>query len=224
MFTGIVREVGRLEAVRTLGGRTELEISAPRTAAGLRIGDSVAVNGVCLTVTSAAAARIRADASLETRRVTTVSAWRRGDRLHIEPALRVGDPLGGHFVLGHVDGVGRVQRVARRGDALAVTIAAPPAILARLLPKGSVAVDGVSLTLDEGPFTRTFTVTLVPHTLRETRFATIGSGDGVNLEVDVLSKAAAALVRGQVTTPPTRAGSLTTDAITARGWTRREDS
>lgn len=223
MFTGLVREVGRLESVRISGGRAGLEMSAPRTARGLRVGDSLAVNGVCLTVTSAAGARVRADVSAETRRVTTVSTWRAGERLHVEPALRVGDSLGGHFVLGHVDGVGRVHRVARLAAGLAVTVSAPPAILDQLLPKGSIAVDGVSLTLDEGPFAGTFTVTLVPHTLRETRFATLGAGDLVNIEVDVLSKAARAGAAPGAARASGGAGRLTVEAIAARGWTRRDE-
>lgn len=221
MFTGLVREVGRLESVRMTGGRAGLEVFAPLTAPGLRVGDSLAVNGVCLTVTARVGVRVRADVSAETRRVTTVSTWRAGDHVHIEPALRVGDSLGGHFVLGHVDGVGRVRQIAKVAGGLAVTVSAAPAILVQLLPKGSIAVDGVSLTLDEGPFTRTFTVTLVPHTLRETRFATLQAGDDVNLEVDVLSKAARAGIEPGASRPTTRAGTLTMEAIAARGWTRR---
>jgi riboflavin synthase len=222
MFTGLVCDIGRLESVRISGGRSGLEISAPRTARNLRVGDSLAVNGVCLTVTVVAGARVRADVSAETRRVTAVSTWRAGDRVHLEPALRVGDSLGGHVVLGHVDGVGRVQRVARLAGGLAVTVSAAPAILVQLLPKGSIAVDGVSLTLDEGPFARTFIVTLVPHTLRETRFATLGAGDLVNLEVDVLSKAARAGVGREAPRASSRAGALTAEAIAARGWTGRD--
>jgi riboflavin synthase alpha subunit len=219
MFTGLVREVGRLESVRISGERAGLEISAPHTAPGLRVGDSLAVNGVCLTVTVAAGARVRADVSAETRRVTTVSNWRAGDRVHIEPALRVGDAVGGHFVLGHVDGVGRVRQVARLAGGLAITVSAAPVIADQLLPKGSIAVDGVSLTLDEGPFIGTFTVTLIPHTLRETRFAALGTGDLVNLEVDVLSKAARRVARPGTPRAASRAGTLTVEAIAARGWT-----
>jgi riboflavin synthase alpha subunit len=129
--------------------------------------------------------------------------------VHLEPALRTGEPLGGHFVLGHVDGVGGVARVARRAGTVVLSVSAPRALLVQLLPKGSIAVDGVSLTLDEGPFDRIFTVTLIPHTLRETRFGALRIGDRVNLELDVLSKAAR---RG--------AGPLTMNAILARGWAR----
>lgn len=229
MFTGLVREIGRLESVRRSGPRAGIVFSARRAARDLRAGDSVAVSGICLTVTAVAGPRVSADLSAETRRVTTASRWRAGDRLHIEPSLRLGDALGGHFVLGHVDGVGRVARVARSEGGLAVTVSAAPAILGWLLPKGSIAIDGVSLTLDAGPFDRGFTVTLIPLTLRETRFADLRAGDLVNLEVDVLAKAAGAAsgaASGAAAPDLARrargpANPLTLEAIAARGWTRR---
>lgn len=225
MFTGLVREVGTLRSAHHAGGLTRLEIEAPGCAPGLAVGDSVAVNGVCLTVTKAARGRVSVDVSRETLRVTTAGGWRAGSRLHLEPALRVGDALGGHFVLGHVDGVGQVVRSVRRSGTTSLTIATSAVLLAQLLPKGSIAVDGVSLTLDEGPFERAFTVTLVPHTLRETRFSSLRPGDRVNLEIDVLSKAASQAGRaGQTagTVPP--AETLTLKTILGRGWTSRETS
>lgn len=217
MFTGLVREIGRLHSLRATGGVTELEISAPRSVATLTVGDSIAVNGICLTVTAVAGARLRADVSAETRRVSTVRGWRPGDPVHLEPAVRAGEEMGGHFVLGHVDGVGRVSRLARRAGTIALTVSTSPSISSRLLPKGSIAVDGVSLTLDEGPFSRGFTVTLVPHTLGATRFAQMRPGTLVNLEVDVLSKAAA---RAGGTAAQQRPAALSVDAILGRGWSR----
>jgi riboflavin synthase alpha subunit len=218
MFTGLIREAGRLRSVRMSGGVTVLDIEAPRSADVLSIGDSLAVNGVCLTVTAKAGSRVRADVSVDTRRVTTIREWRAGDGVHLEPALRAGDRIGGHFVLGHVDGVGRVVRTARRAGIVGLTISADPAFLSRLLAKGSIAVDGVSLTLDEGPFARTFTVTLVPQTLRETRLGVLRAGDRVNLESDILSRAAG---RGIGQSAPAAAGiePITIDAIVAHGWT-----
>lgn len=189
MFTGIITEVGGLHAVRHRAGVTVVHVDAPAIAAGLGIGDSVAVNGVCLTVTGLVGARFSADLSPETIRTTTARRWRAGDRVHLEASLRASDPLGGHFVLGHVDAVGRVERTARLGEARQVTVGAPAAVLAQLLPKGSIAVDGVSLTLDQGPFVRSFTTTLIPETLRSTRLSALRPGDLVNLEVDVLAKA-----------------------------------
>ncbi len=211
MFTGLVREVGRIVSLGSRAGVTTLELDAPRTASSLSPGDSLAVNGICLTVTSTTARRVRADVSVETRRVTTLARWRVHDRVHLEPALRVGDALGGHFVLGHVDGVGRVARIAREHGVIRLTIALDRSLCARLLPKGSIAVEGVSLTLDEGPFHDGFTVTLVPHTLRETRFASLRVGAGLNIELDVLAKAAT------VGAAPTRK-TLTVEHILSRGW------
>jgi riboflavin synthase alpha subunit len=190
MFTGIVREMGRVVALKTARSVTRFEVDAPRTASGLAPGDSVAVNGICLTVTRVAGARVAFDAAPETRRVTTIARWRAGDAVHLEPALRLGDALGGHFVLGHVDGIGRILRLSRRGGAAAMTVALAASLAAQLVPKGSIALDGVSLTLDSGPFPGRFTVTLIPHTLAVTRFSTAHAGEDVNIELDVLAKAA----------------------------------
>ncbi|MBE3071454.1 MAG: riboflavin synthase [Acidobacteria bacterium] len=206
MFTGIVREVGRLTAVATARGVTRLELDAPASARVLAAGDSLAINGVCVTVTRAEGTRVAVDATPETRRVTTVARWRAGDSVHVEPALRVGDAVGGHFVLGHVDGTGRIVALSRRGDAAWMTIAIAPALAGQLVPKGSIAVDGVSLTLDAGPFPGRFTVTLIPATLAHTRFGVARAGDHVNIELDILAKAA---------TRP-----VTVSSILARGWVR----
>ena len=190
MFTGIIREVGRIERLSARASITRIEIEAPLTAPSLAIGDSLAVNGICLTVTRRTASRVAVEATEETRRVTTLPQWRTGDQVHLEPSLRAGDSLGGHFVLGHVDGVGRGWRsscvAGRRNSAWRLV----PALASQLLPKGSIAVDGVSLTLDEGPFREHFSITLVPHTLATTRLAGLEPGDEVNLELDILSKAA----------------------------------
>jgi riboflavin synthase alpha subunit len=215
VFTGLVREIGRIRSLRARGGLTAIALDAPRTAGGLAVGDSLAVNGVCLTVTALAGTRVSVEASAETRRVTTLARWRVGDEVHLEPALRAGEALGGHFVLGHVDGTGRVLRVAHGQGVLRVTVGVADPLCASLVPKGSIAVDGVSLTLDAGPFRGSFTVTLIPHTLRATRFGRLHAGDAVNLEFDVLSKTATArATRGA--TPPT----LTTTSILSKGWTR----
>jgi riboflavin synthase len=218
MFTGLVREVGRVASLRRRSGLTLLEVRAPRTAGGLAVGDSLAVNGICLTVTRTARDRVHVEASAETRRVTTLARWRTGDRVHLEPALRAGDALGGHFVLGHVDGVGRV--VGREGGQRTVrlTVGLDQGLCRLLLPKGSIAVDGVSLTLDGGPFRGSFTVTLVPHTLRETHFEAMRPGDEVNIELDVLSKAAAGLDPhgAEHRTPP----PLTAAGVLSKGWAR----
>jgi riboflavin synthase alpha subunit len=236
MFTGIVREVGRLESVRTRGGITRLEIDAPGMAVQLHIGDSLAVNGICLTVARLRGSRVGVDATAETRRVSTLALWRAGEVAHLEAALRAGEPLGGHFVLGHVDGTGRVVRLSRRGGAVDMTVRVGASLAARLLPKGSIAVDGVSLTLDAGPFPGRFTATLVPHTLRSTRFGRIKVGEPVNIELDILSKAAALGRAPQLFAGRPAAGDqlqgrtdreaqrkdtpLTMPSILSRGWQR----
>ncbi|MCB1183457.1 riboflavin synthase [bacterium] len=189
MFTGLIREIGTLGGTSPAGGAVRLDITAPLTAERLAVGDSVAVDGICLTVTRVRGRSFSVAAVGETRRLTTLGTWRRGRRLHLEPALRVGDALDGHLMQGHVDGVGRVTGLRRSGGGLAVTVAADAAQRRFLTPKGSVGVDGVSLTVDEGPFTTGFTVNLIPHTLQETRFGELRVGDHVNLEMDVLVKA-----------------------------------
>jgi riboflavin synthase len=190
MFTGLVREIGKLRGMAPRGGIVRLDIEAPGTARQVKLGDSIAVNGICLTVTAFSGRVFSVEAAVETRRLTTLKDWRRGEKLHLEPALRAGDPLDGHYVQGHVDGVGKVARVRKAGGSLLVTVELAPKLARYLTPKGSVAVDGVSLTVDEGPFDRDFTVNLIPHTMIETTFGDLRSGRRVNLEMDVLVKAA----------------------------------
>lgn len=217
MFTGLVREIGRIAAVRRREGGTSLDVDAPATARRLSIGDSVAVDGVCLTVTRLSRSRFEVDLSSETLRATTAASWRAGRRVHLEPALTAADPIGGHFVLGHVDGVGRVIRTETLQASRQLEVAAPAGFLATLLPKGSIAVDGVSLTLDAGPFVRSFTVTLIPETLRETRLGGYRPGTLVNLESDMLAKAARQAAEDQPRTPARRPLTSVQD-ILDRGW------
>jgi riboflavin synthase len=190
MFTGLIREIGRLRGLTPRGGVVRLDIAAPRTAATAVPGASIAVDGICLTVTDVRGSVFSVEAATETRRLTTMAGWRAGRRLHLEPALRAGDPLDGHLVQGHVDGTGRVAAVKRKGRDLLVTVDCGPDLARYLAPKGSVAVDGVSLTVDEGPHTDRFTVNLIPHTLEWTTFGGLKPGRAVNLEMDAMVKAA----------------------------------
>lgn len=192
MFTGLIAELGRVVAVRRSRGVTRLTFDGPLVAGTVAVGDSVAVNGVCLTVTRRTARLFEADASDETRRVTTLAAWKPGGRVHLEPALRSGDPLGGHLVMGHVDGVGRLTSRAQLGSSIRLTFALEPRLGEMLVPKGSIAVDGVSLTLDDHPTREHFSVVVIPHTQEQTRLGRIGVGDRVNVEVDVLMKRSSA--------------------------------
>jgi riboflavin synthase len=183
MFTGIVRELGRVEGLEEVGDSVRLRVHAPETAAGAHVGDSVAVNGVCLTAVEVADGVVAFDAVAETLRRTSLGRLEPGAPVNVEPPLRAGEPLGGHFVQGHVDGVGRV----RRSDGEGLEIEAPPELLRYCVEKGSVTVEGVSLTV-AALTGETFSVALIPHTRAVTTLGALSEGDEVNLEADVLAK------------------------------------
>lgn len=183
MFTGIVRELGAVEGVEESATGVRLLVRAPETAAAAAVGDSVAVNGVCLTAVGAEDGVLAFDAVPETLRRSSLGRLAAGAHVNVEPALRAGEPLGGHFVQGHVDGVGR----ARRADAEGLEIEAGGKILRYCVEKGSIAVEGVSLTI-AALGKDSFTVALVPHTREVTTLGALAEGDEVNLEVDVLAK------------------------------------
>lgn len=188
MFTGIVREVGRVVAME--GGAADgavLVVDAPATAPDVEVGGSVAVNGVCLTAETVDGARLRFHAVPETLSRTSLGRLVAGDGVNVEPPVRVGDPLGGHIVQGHVDGIGRVQSVEAAGDGLRVVVEAPDEILRYCVEKGSVVVEGVSLTVAE-LHADAFGVALIPHTLEVTTLGSLSPGREVNLEVDVIAK------------------------------------
>ena len=187
MFTGIVREVGRASSIGGHDGGVRLEIAAPATAAATAIGDSVSIDGCCLTAVAVADGRIAFEAVPETLSRTSLGGLAAGDRVNVEPALRAGEPLGGHYVQGHVDGVGVVRSSDPEGTGRRVWIDAAPGLLRYAVEKGSIAVQGASLTvaaLDDAGFA----VALVPHTLTATTLGAYGPGHAVNLEVDVLAK------------------------------------
>ena len=187
MFTGIVREQGQVVSAEAGGAGVRLVVDAPVTAGAVAVGDSVSISGVCLTVTAAANGSLAFDVVHETLNRTAFGDLAPGTPVNVEPALRAGDPLGGHYVQGHVDGVGRIRRIDPEGDGRRVWIDPPSELERYLVEKGSVAVDGVSLTvaqLDESGFA----VELIPHTLAVTTLGGRAAGDLVNLEVDVLAK------------------------------------
>jgi riboflavin synthase len=187
VFTGIVREVGRVvSAEGGESGRT-LVVEAPATASSTAVGDSVAIGGVCLTAESVDGGRIRFHAVTETLRRTSLGRLAEGGEVNVEPALRAGEPLGGHVVQGHVDGLGRISSVEAEGEGLRVVVEAPPELLRYFVEKGSITVDGVSLTVAE-LLEDAFAVALVPHTLSATTLRDLAPGQTVNLEVDVLAK------------------------------------
>ncbi|MBA3421312.1 MAG: riboflavin synthase [Thermoleophilaceae bacterium] len=192
MFTGLVEDRGRVSGAAGAGG-LRLTV-ATRLAAELEPGDSVAVNGVCLTAATVADGAFTADVMAETARRSSLAALADGDEVNLELPLRAGDRLGGHIVQGHVDGVGEVVWTEAEGAARVVRLATSPELLRYVVEKGSIAVDGVSLTVasvdDEG-----FTVSLVPETLRRTTLGAAEAGRAVNLEVDMLAKHVEKLVR-----------------------------
>lgn len=194
MFTGLIREIGAVAAASGGPDGLRLELDAPETAAAARVGDSVAVDGVCLTVVAVDGARLAFEAVPETLERTALATLEPGSRVNLEPALRAGDPLGGHHVQGHVDGVGAVRSVADEGDGRRIWFDAPPDVLRYVVEKGSIAVSGTSLTV-AGLDDRGFAVALIPHTLAATTLGTLHAGDRVNLEADVLAKYVEALVR-----------------------------
>jgi riboflavin synthase len=187
MFTGIVREVGTVVAVEGGPEGQTLVVRAPATAAGTAVGDSVSIGGVCLTAESVGDDRIRFHAVAETLRRTSLGRLVEGADVNVEPALRAGEPLGGHYVQGHVDGLGAIGSVEAEGDGLRVVVEAPPEILRYCVEKGSITVDGVSLTVAE-LLEDAFAVALVPHTLEATTLRDLAPGQPVNLEADVLAK------------------------------------
>jgi riboflavin synthase len=188
MFTGLVEGVGRLAARESRGGDARLRIDAGTLPFdGVTLGESIAVNGVCLTVVGFDADGFEADASNETLALTTLGALPVGHPLNLERAMRADDRLGGHLVSGHVDGVGRVLSVALDARAQRWRFASPPALLRYVAQKGSICVDGVSLTVNAVDAAG-FEVALVPHTVAHTAFATTAAGDPVNLEVDLVAR------------------------------------
>jgi len=189
MFTGIIQSVGHVAARETRDGDVRLVVAAPPdfNPAGIAIGDSIAVAGVCLTVVARDQATFCADVSTETLALTTLGRLAVGGAVNLEQALRLSDRLGGHLVSGHVDGVGQVVSSAPDARAQRWVFRAPGGLMRYLAVKGSVAVDGVSLTVNEVGH-ETFGVALIPHTIAATTFRGRAPGDGVNLEVDVVAR------------------------------------
>jgi riboflavin synthase len=186
VFTGLVADLGTVVALETTGDGVCLRVSSA-LAGELREGDSVAVNGVCLTATQVADGQFSADVMHETLRRSSLAEVADGTRVNLELPLRAADRLGGHVVQGHVDGVGAVRDAVEDGFARVVTIEAPPDLLRYVVEKGSIAVDGVSLTV-AGVTADTFSVSLIPETLERTNLGAAAPGTPVNLEVDVLAK------------------------------------
>jgi riboflavin synthase len=196
MFTGIVTDVGKVERVEKRGD-THVVIATHYDVGMIDIGASIACSGICLTVTEKGHGDDRwfaVSASRETVSKTTLGDWRPGDTVNLERPLRLGDELGGHIVAGHVDGVAEVTRVSAEGESKRIMFAAPKDLLRYIAPKGSVALDGVSLTINEVE-RGGFGVNIIPHTLKVTTFGGAKKGSMLNLEVDLLARYVARLVK-----------------------------
>lgn len=187
MFTGIVEEVGHIAALQASAGGTRLQVAARHVLAELATGDSMALNGACLTVVEHDATSFTVEATPETLRRTNLGALSRGAPLHLERALAASGRVGGHFVQGHVDAVGTIVERERDGDAIVATVSAPPEVMRYVVPKGSIAVDGVSLTVVDVAQDR-FSVALIPHTQEVTLLTKKPVSASVNLEADILAK------------------------------------
>jgi riboflavin synthase len=193
MFTGIITDLGTVRSI-VPGGDTKLVVATRFPMDEVAIGASIACSGACLTVVEKDSGWFAALVSAETLARTSLGSWREGTRINLERPLRLGDELGGHMVLGHVDGLARIVERRPEGDSLRFTFEAP-ADLARLIaPKGSVALDGVSLTVNEVD-SRRFGVNIIPHTQSCTSFGTAAVGDSVNLEIDPLARYVARLLQ-----------------------------
>jgi riboflavin synthase len=201
MFTGLIVDVGEVRSVEPRGGDLRLSIGVRNLELARQgIGDSVAVAGVCLTVVALDERSFSADVSRETLRLTTLQSWQVGTRVNLEPALRVGDALGGHLVSGHVDGVAEVRARSAEARSERFRLGAPPALTRYLARKGSVALDGVSLTVnDVGE--DWFEVNLVPHTVAVTTLNTWQPGTRVNLEIDQMARYAERLLNMPAVAP-----------------------
>jgi len=186
MFTGLVTAVGSITEVRRTAGRVALTIAVPWD--DVAIGESVAVAGTCLTVVAREPGWFRVEAIVTTRERTRLGDCARGDRVNLERALRVGDRLGGHFVQGHVDGLGEVVAVSPRDDTVLVDVRVPDDVAPICIPHGSITLDGVSLTINAMPAEGTVQVALIPHTRDHTTLGTLAPGNRLNVEGDMLGK------------------------------------
>lgn len=187
MFTGLIQEIGTLRAAGRRGGYLTLEVGYEESRGELRTGDSMAVDGVCLTATSTGKGVFTADLSRETQRSSTLGSLKVGDKVNLERPVTASDPLGGHIVLGHVDAVGRLRRVTPTAGGLKIQVEAPVEVMNMIVEKGSVAVDGVSLTVSV-LFPGGFEIFLIPETQTRTTLGGKRAGGAVNLESDYLAK------------------------------------
>ena len=216
MFTGLIEEVGTVRRAERRGeGLRRLQIAAPSVCEDLGIGDSVNVNGACQTAVEVKGGAFEVESVAETLRRTTLGDLRPGSPVNLERSLRPADRLGGHLVLGHVDGVGTVRRLEVAGGDTVLEVTPPAGLDRYLATKGCIAVDGISLTLAGVAGDGTFTIAIIPHTLAHTTLSQVRAGDRVNLEVDVVARYVERLLKAGRSPGP---GGLTLDALRDLGY------
>jgi riboflavin synthase len=187
MFTGIIEETGIIKSIRTEGRSARITISAEKVLEDMKVGDSINTNGVCLTVTEFSSSAFTIDVMPETMQRTTFAKLRSGSRVNLERALRLTDRLGGHIVSGHIDGTGILEKIREDENAVWLSVSSEPGILRYIVEKGSVAIDGISLTVVKVS-QRSFEVSIIPHTQTETAILLKKTGDTVNIECDIIGK------------------------------------
>jgi len=197
MFTGIIEEMGSVKALRRESGSARLTISASTVLGSTALGDSICVNGVCLTVVDMGRSEFSADVANETLKVTDLGELKDGQKVNLERALQLSARIGGHLVTGHVDAVGRIKEKRQEGNSWRVFIEAPETALRYVIKKGSVAVDGISLTVADVDRTG-FSIAMIPHTAKLTTLGFKSAGDSVNLETDIIGKYVERLLSGRV--------------------------
>lgn len=193
MFTGIIQDIGEVAAIEKQGTLTLTIAASKLPLDNMAAGASIACNGICLTVIAKEKSRFKVQLSGETLKRTTASAWQTGTRVNLEPALRAGDEFGGHIVAGHIDGLARVMEKRKDGGSLVFQFAVPEEFAKFIAPKGSIAIDGVSLTVNEAAGPR-FSVTIIPHTQNETTLPALKAGDKANFEIDLIARYAGRLL------------------------------
>ncbi len=217
MFTGIIEEIGSIISSNLTGGSGELRIEASLTLQGCKLGDSIAVNGVCLTATRIAGRELTFDVSAETLRRSNLGTLKRGDQVNLERAMAADGRFGGHMVSGHIDGTGTLKTRRQEGNAIIFSFSVPPAIAHYLIEKGSIAIDGISLTIT----TLTgdsFSVAVIPHSLKQTTLGSKRTGEVVNLENDLVAKYIEKLLQPENHSPDKQASALNLDLLRKHGF------
>jgi riboflavin synthase len=219
MFTGIIEGLGAVAAIRPVGQGKRLAIMADFELAGTKVGDSIAVSGACLTAVAIAGRQFDVDASPETLARTTLGAARVGERVNLERALRLSDRIDGHLVSGHTDGTGVIASREAAGNAVIVTVAVPEALTRYMIVKGSVAVDGVSLTINRIEADR-FSVSIIPYTSGLTTIGFKQKGEGVNIEVDMIGKYVEKFLSAQQGRPAAPASGVSMELLAKAGYVK----